>query len=135
MKNPKIGQAVWIPTERIGYHQWLYKVGIVRDIKLVDDHTKVIYEAPTKNYGQELRNIRGEVVGFGSRTTERKCIDAAWLDPVKTLQSIQNIVNEHRREELCAHTYNRDTEFLIDMGVISDPHPEDARGPRPAPEA
>lgn len=133
----KIGELVEVPSycfdqRRYGWNGWIFKHGVIRDVFIgaKTGRQVVVVETYRGSYGQELKNIRGEVVGYSNRETilQKFYADAVFAVDKKSIACRQEYVNEDRREAICGHTYPSDTEFDIDMGFIVDPHEDEKRG-------
>ena len=133
----KIGELVEVPNycfdeRRSGWNGWIFKHGVIRStfIGSKTGRQVVVVETYRGSYGQELKNIRGEVVGYSKRETilQKFYADAVFAVSKESIACRQKYVNEDRREIICGHTYPNDTEFDIDMGFITDPHEDEKRG-------
>jgi len=121
-----VGELVEFPTVcyapfRSGWNGWLFSVAIIKSIVQSKDGRKVVeVEYPSSAYGQQLTNMRGEVVGYGDHKSLTKNVYADCVFSYDKVELHQRKVNEYRRDELCKNCYDVDTEFLIDRGYIKE---------------
>ena len=62
----------------------------------------------------------GKVVGFGDRVTVEKGFLATEIFQYENREWDQKLIDEHKREEYCGHSYTAEQEFLIDRGILRD---------------
>jgi hypothetical protein len=127
VKNIKIDQLVQVPTycfapNRSGWNGWLFTKGIVKAFGTSKTGNPLVkVEFPDRGYARAYRKRAG---GFGidERTTiEKWFITSAVFE---TDLDHQNWITQFPRDHFETPSYDHETEFLIDKGLVVDRFPE-----------
>ena len=113
-KNLTIGAAVSVPDYcfaplRHGWNGWIFRAGIIRKIGRSQKTGRIMYQVERCVFGYAQ-----------SKKTVTK-----WFYPESIMEFSfvhSNMLMEHPREYWDHGTYDDDTEFLIDNGIIEYPY-------------
>lgn len=126
-KNVKIGQPVEVPTYcfaplRRGWNGWMFTKGIVKAFgtskKTGNPLVKV--EFPARTYAVAYRTIRGDI-----RVGERETIEK-WFPTSEIFETDlhhQEWITQFPRDHFELPSYDHETEFLINKGLVEDRFP------------
>jgi len=126
-KNVKIDQLVQVPTycfapNRSGWNGWLFTKGIVKAFgtSKKNGQPMIRVEFPTNGYARAYRKRSG---GFG--INERTTVER-WFIPSAVFETDldhQEWITQFPRDHFEIPSYDHETEFLIDKGIIADRFP------------
>ena len=126
-KSPKLNQIVQVPTycfapNRSGWNGWLFTKGVIVGFgtSTKTGKTMIKVEYPDRNYAQAHRKRAG---GFeiGERTTTTK-----WFITSAVFEADlehQQYITQFPRTHFECPSYDHETEFFIDKGLIADNFP------------
>ena len=113
-KDLTIGAVVDVPDycfapTRYGWNGWIFRAGIIRQI------------GKTKKSGRTMYQVERCVLGYG----QTKKTFTKWFYPEELFEfsyKHSQMLMEHPREYWQHGTYDDNTEFLIDQGIIKYPY-------------